>query len=460
MTPYILRYVSREEYGLYLLCIDFLSWMSFLQLGTAKVLESTTGKLIGEENYGEINKAYNTTFFFQLGIALFIIPFYYILVTTGIQKNSFHEAFPVIIIIFSVSAALELIRQTFSALLIASKKIYIDNSIQIVFNLLNFGLILLLVPYLGLLGLAMINIMSIALMLIRSNIRVRHVYPAIRTRWASFDRKQLVYFLKNGIYFSLGTIATILIMKMDSYFIGLKIDFATVAYYFITIKLFVISEKLIGTLLNNFRPYIAQMFGRKEFANMLSFYELFIPVTTATACVIVSVLMVLNQYFVNYWVGADFFLGSEFGNYYAVFIIFNLMALPCRIILSATLYRLREHSFLRVAEGILRFLFIVSLFAIFHLKVLPISSLIASIIFGFVSLNFLVRHFFQSRELKYSNKHYLMVVAIISALLISTLTGLTWLLPSILLLFGIGVLFYNYQYKRQQMLTLIKLIIK
>ena len=48
LTPYMLQFISKEEYGLYILCVDFLAWVSFLEFGTNKVVESKAGHLIVE----------------------------------------------------------------------------------------------------------------------------------------------------------------------------------------------------------------------------------------------------------------------------------------------------------------------------------------------------------------------------------------------------------------------------
>ena len=79
LTPYMLQFISKEEYGFYVLCVDFLAWIGFLEFGTSKVLESKAGHLIARSETSKLRTSFNSAFYFQLVIAVLIIPAYYFL---------------------------------------------------------------------------------------------------------------------------------------------------------------------------------------------------------------------------------------------------------------------------------------------------------------------------------------------------------------------------------------------
>ncbi|MFY7989547.1 MAG: hypothetical protein ACOVO3_02375, partial [Fluviicola sp.] len=87
LTPYILKFVSKEEYGLYILCVDFLAWMSFLDLGINKVIETKAAHLITKEDYVGLNKTLNTALSIQVLVSLLILPLYFLLVYLGIGRS-------------------------------------------------------------------------------------------------------------------------------------------------------------------------------------------------------------------------------------------------------------------------------------------------------------------------------------------------------------------------------------
>ena len=457
LTPYILRFVSKQEYGLYVLCIDFLSWMMFLEFGSSKVIESKAAHLLAANDENGILRAFNSALFFQLFIAILIIPIFYILVTTGLSNNNIPN-FQVIIIIFSFSAALSVVRSIFSSMLIASRKIHIDNKIQVFINVLNYALILLLIPYVGVWGLAGISLLVAGLILIRSYKRVFYLFPYLHISVKNFSKAELKTLLSQGIYFSIASIATLLITKFDSFFLGKTYGLETVTKFYISIKIIAIAEKLFSTLINNLRPYISKFYGQNKIIKIYSFYELSVPVLLALSFIIFPFLMLINETFLKLWVGADFFIGKRFIILFGLYTILNILALPARIILTSTLYKLKIHSLLRVFEGALRLSIILLFIKNLQIIVLPLSSLISSLLFGFISLHLILKSFFTSHSIGIENKYlYFLMVTLVLIIGDQVLYNLAYT-PFLLLFFGSLLIIHFYIYNRKKGLEFLHLL--
>jgi O-antigen/teichoic acid export membrane protein len=99
-----------------------------------------------------------------------------------------------VIVVFGFSAGLQIYAQIFSALLIASKKIYIDNVIQLTLNILGYILILIFVPLYGLVALASINLFVIILIIVRSSLRVKSLFPQLKITRQAFSKASLLSF--------------------------------------------------------------------------------------------------------------------------------------------------------------------------------------------------------------------------------------------------------------------------
>ena len=166
LTPFILKYISKEEYGLYILCLDFLSWFAFLQFGTNKVIESKATHQLAQNDYQSLNYSFNASFFFQILVGLMIIPLFYFTIKGNINDEQVLNA-NILIFLFSVSAGISVFKSLYSAVIIATKKIYIDNYINIGFSIFNLILVILLIPILKVLGLAYINLLIVILILIK-----------------------------------------------------------------------------------------------------------------------------------------------------------------------------------------------------------------------------------------------------------------------------------------------------
>ena len=141
LTPYMLQFISKEEYGLYILCVDFLAWMGFLDLGINKVIETKAAHLMVKEDFEGLNKTLNSALSVQILVSIIIIPLYFLLVYFGIGTIRI-EQFELVIAFFALSAAVTNIKNLFSSTIVASRKIHLDNRIQVYINLLQYILIL------------------------------------------------------------------------------------------------------------------------------------------------------------------------------------------------------------------------------------------------------------------------------------------------------------------------------
>ena len=457
LTPYILRFVSKQEYGLYVLCSDFLSWMIFLEFGSSKVMESKGAHLLATDDKSGLLRAFNSALFFQFFMAILIVPIFYFLVITGL-KNYDIPNFRLIIIIFSLTAGLSVIRSIFSAILIASRKIHIDNKIQVLINVLNYALILLLIPYIGIKGLATISLLVAALILLRSYKRVFFLFPYLHINFKDFKKEELKAILSQGIYFSVASIATMLITKFDSFFLGKNFGLATVAKFYISIKLIAVAEKLFMNLVNNLRPYIANFYGQKKIDQIYNFYNLAVPLLLALSLIVFSILMIINEWFVKFWVGVDFFIGNKFVVLFGIYTILNIITLPARIVLTSTFYKLKSNAALRICEGVLRLSIILLFMKSTQTILLPLSSVISSFLLGFLAQHLLLKSFFTSYTIPIQNKYpYFLLIILLLVLADQFVSGLKYT-PMILLFSGVLLTVHFYLFDRKKMFAFVHLL--
>ncbi len=391
LTPYILKYVSKEEFGLYVLCIDLFTWIGFLQFGTAKVL----GPLIAIENAKKNKKRiitlFNTSFLFQLLMAIIIIPLFYYVAeysTSNSVISNVNEK--ILFLLFATASAIEVLKQQLSEMLIAAKQMYIDNLLNLTFTILRFILILLLIPHFGIITVFAIYLLIAILNFIRAFYRVKKIYPFLKIKFIFFDFNEIKNLLTDGIYFSLGSLATILILKFDNFFLSKELGLEFVSKLYISIRLILIGQKIIEILFNNFRPYIAGFHGNEDADKIKKFFHLGSKLNFIMTILGVSFILLINKHFVSWWVGDSYYLGDDIVILYAMFYLTYIISQPVRIIMVSTLTKIKNASISRFIEGIIRIIIIYSLFTYTGLKILPISSFVLTAIFQFLYITFLV----------------------------------------------------------------------
>ena len=458
LTPYMLQFISKEEYGLYILCVDFLAWVSFMEFGTNKVVESKAGHLIANKDDKGLNRSFNASFYFQILVATFIFPFFYFLVQSGIEENQVKHV-QLIILLFSVSAALSVFKNLYSAVIVASKKVHLDNKIKLFNNILNYTLILLLVPYIGVVGLAIINVLTIILVVIRSRYRVKSLFPQIKVRREFFEKEELKNLFSLGMYFSLGSVATLLLMKIDSFIISKNFGFEQVAFFYITIKLFMLTQKIFHIGLNNFRPHISQLYGKKEFSRIHTFFTLVSNITLAALAFGISIMMLINKYFVSLWVGKEFFISSEFSILFGFWVLLELHTITSRITLTASLHNIKWISFFRIFEAACRIIIVLFFISGTGINILPLSSVIACLAFGNLFYHFQMQYYFKKHDIK--SKSYIIFVPIILfiSLLLVLYNDVIYIFPYVLLVVGIvygGFTFIRNKAKYKNLIFLLK----
>ncbi|MDC3306105.1 hypothetical protein OAV36_04185 [Flavobacteriales bacterium] len=438
LTPYMLQFISKEEYGLYILCVDFLAWVSFMEFGTNKVVESKAGHLIANKDDDGLNKTFNASFFFQIIVAAFILPFFYFLLNSGIKENQIQHV-EIIIILFSVSAALSVFKNLYSALIISSKKVHLDNKIKLFNNILNYALILFLVPYIGVAGLAVINVLTVILLIVRSKYRVDSLFPKIQVKPAFFEKEELKSLFSMGMYFSLGSIATLLLMKIDSYIISIDFGFEQVAFFYITIKIFLLTQKIFQMFLNNLRPYVAQLYGGNEYDKIHSLYCIITPISFALLAFSISVGMLINKLFVSIWVGDSFFLSTEFSVLFGFWILLETHTLTARLILIPSLYKIKSLAIMRLIEAGVRISFIMIFIKLLGINSLPISSIIACLFLGVIFFSFQMKKYFFDHEVNFSS-NFVFFPIILSIIIIALyFINSIYLFPYILLICSIFI---------------------
>lgn len=399
MVPFVLRYLTRPEYGIFAIAGDLLGWLGVANLGITAAFNSKGAQLMGTSNREELTIITSTTFFAQLATSLLIIIGGIVIslnpeMLFGNRGDA--DNIELVVAILVAGFFIQYITQPLSSLLVADKQVHIDNYLR--FGLLAIQTtltIVLLVNGMKLLSLAISSFTSNIIISAITWYRVKRSFPDIRFSLRYWRSDRMIFLLKNGIWFTIGGIAGILIFRMDAFLIGKYLSLSLVASFVINNRLYQIADKFHGQFFNTARPYFAQTFGKGDMTKLSQMYNLVYYSSFLSAFVIGVGVFLISKWFIGWWVGPDFYLGDTLNLLLCINFIVQAAVLPNRIVLATSLHKIVYHNLTRFFEGIVKFSLSVVFIAHFGVKSIIIAAIVASLLFSNFLLNLITARFFR-----------------------------------------------------------------
>lgn len=403
MVPFVLKFLSRPDYGIFAIAGDLLGWLSIANLGITAAFNSKGAQLLGEKDNHELNILASTTFFTQLVTGVLIIfGGVVIVLNPNLIFGNYDktENIEIVVAILVSGFFISYITQPLNSILIADKQIHIDNYLK--FGLLAIQTVItitLLVNGYKLLSLAISSFISNIIISAITWYRVRKSRPEIKLNLNYWRKDRMDFLIKNGIWFTIGGIAGILIFRMDSFLIGKYVSLTVVASFVINNRLYQIADKIHGQFFNILRPYFSQTYGRKEMPKLLEMYNFTFYLSFITAFLLGIFIFFISKWFITWWVGPSYYMGDTVNILFCVNFIVQAVVLPNRIILSATLFKNSWHSLTRIFEGITKYVVSIILLKYYGIEGILIGGIISSLIFSNILLNHLSSKLFNERLL-------------------------------------------------------------
>ena len=352
LTPYILKFVDKEQYGAYSLALSSIQFLTLFNFGFGGAL----GILVARNTKNkELVSSYSSivqTFQLFLGAVGVLFGIY-----AGLNFSDYFEiqaqndeSLKVVMIIFSISFFVTMMNQVYSTLLVSYRQIALDNKIGIFTNLLGSASIIAFLEFgTGVIGLSLSLLLAQILTFVISYIRVKRSLPDIHVQMFRIRMKDLKELYKVGLWIFVGSMSVFLIEKFDQIVVGKIISLEMVSILVVTSKTFELARKLIFTITNNFRPYFGKLLEDKQDDLAKSYYHALRQLTVAISIVVASILILINPYFVDVWVESDFYGGDYVTLFLGLNLIYHAWKLPSRAFLSAHLI-VKEQSLFGIVE--------------------------------------------------------------------------------------------------------------
>jgi O-antigen/teichoic acid export membrane protein len=355
LTPFVLRHIGREAFGLYALATSIVGWMALLDLGLTPGLKAHLARRSALPDSNACSRLASSTFFPQLGVALLALS------GGALAAQSVPAIFAVsgpladqavaLTRLLAASSAVSLATQSFNAVLVGHQHLTRENAARLALVAVRAAVIAVLL-WRGY-SLVALGWAHLAAVCVSSALTVYWAYlltPGLRIRPSLVCASELRLVAGCGAWFSAGAAAGLMISGTDRIVAGRLVSIEAVTVLSVTASAYVFAEASLSQLVNNARPALGQLFGEKRPAAIVRAYRQLLTAVTGLGLVAASGIWAANEAFVGAWVGSRHYGGALLDALLGINLVLALAILPSRAVLAAHL-TVRPQTVARLAEG-------------------------------------------------------------------------------------------------------------
>ncbi|KAA5548782.1 oligosaccharide flippase family protein [Adhaeribacter rhizoryzae] len=315
-TPFILKFLDKEEYGLSTILFQIVGYLSMFDFGlgsaVARYLATSRGE--DEATQTSVNRIISTSFFTYSILGILVI-------VAGISLSPFLPQFfemnarlsdVAVSIAFTLSIfiGLQFPLKVFSSIFYAHQRQLLSNTTGFIIGLLNLILpVIFLYFEQGLWSFVYTNIISTVISIVVTFYLLRKYYGYLRIRPKYFDKELLGQMFSFGFFLFLNAIAVQIIFFTDRFFIGSFVSLTTVTIYYLTAKIPEICMNLVFKITDNAYPAMVEIVSKEGGDKFKQVHQKLLLITV---CCIISafwLVLILDHWFIKLWVGESNFAG-------------------------------------------------------------------------------------------------------------------------------------------------------
>ncbi len=278
LTPYIIKYIGLERYGIWAIVGVITGYFGLLDFG----INSSFVKYIAEHNtkkeYEKINDVVNTGIIFYSLLALIIIPLGYFFINQilnifKIPPQLYKESaivFSLGIIIFCVSNALA----PFYSIQIGLQRMDITNKTSIFISILNVvGTIFFLEKGYGLIGLMINNAIMLGINSIINIIIAYKLLPELHFNPLLFNKEMFKILFKFGSKVQINRIEDIISFQTDKIILAHFLNISLVSFYQLGSSIINKTKEISLLLISAIVPAVSEIDANKDVNKLLELYK-------------------------------------------------------------------------------------------------------------------------------------------------------------------------------------------
>ncbi len=382
MTPYIIKQIGVEEFGLWSLVYAIIGLFGLLDFGFATAAIKYVGEAFGARDFSRLNQAISslTTVYLLIGFVCLLLVFLLASPLSGFFEIPQGHAgnFTTILIIVGLFVALSFPLSIYKAILIGSGYQSFISLFEVSMVLVNAGLVVYLLENgYGIIGMAWSAALTTLGSLLLAIPVVKRKVPEIQITFSIISFSRIRELMSFSVYQFITNIAVLLVMGIDPIVVGMFLPLSAVALYSIAGRIGEYSFLLNKQFSNALTPLISQAQGGKR-DDLIR--RILLDGTRFLMAIALPFLALLYFYapnIIHVWVGPDFAESSELLRILLIAIFFSTLQLNASSVLAMT----GHHRFLALTmmiSALLNFVLSVILVQFMGLAGVALATLIAS----------------------------------------------------------------------------------
>lgn len=330
IIPIILRYLSREDYGLWATIGQMLGYLALLDLGVGSAVVRRTARMRSTGDMEAVNRMVSTAvalycllglIFLVTGLVVsFILPHW-----SAIPRERANVAI-IMFVIMVVYGAISFPLRVAASTLTGHQHMAAANMTNMAANLLAPVMaVVLLVAGLGILALPLGNVIAGLLAAVSAFIILRRVVPGLRVRWRNVSRTEAREIFSWSWQLFLNNIAVAVIYQTDNLVVAGGVGLAAVTVYTLTSRLPMYAMPLVFALGDSCHPGAFELYEQGNLQRLREVYMRVMRLTAAAGLAIAVVAVAFNESFMRLWVGASLFGGTTLTLIFAFILCYRVM---------------------------------------------------------------------------------------------------------------------------------------
>ena len=357
LVPIMLRYIGRDDYGLWATVGQVLGYLALLDLGVGSAIVRRAAQLRESNDPERVNRMIST------GVALYCV-FAATFMVCGLamsvvlprwqaippERSSIAvTAFVLMVTYTAVSFPLRIGINT----LVGYQRMALANLLNLAASLLTIVIaVVLLRVGAGLLSLPIGTAVAGLCSGIAGMIALHAAIPKLRIRWKYVSRVEAREMFNWSWQIFLNNIAVVVIYQTDNLVVANGLGLGAVTVYTLTSRLPLYAMPLIFALSDSCLPGAVELCQQDNRERLRSVYLRILQVTSAAAFGSAVIAWVLNDGFMNLWVGNGNYGGSALTLLFAVILVTRVLNQTASIVIIST-GKLRGVVFMSIAEALL-----------------------------------------------------------------------------------------------------------
>ena len=358
-VPLFIKYLTIEEYGIWLMVLSITSFFYLSNVGILQVVTNAVAKEISEKKVNYYSRVASSGYYLFLTVTVTILIIFYVFFAVQYYFNLaiFNQGLlPLIITVTCILLTYPL--HVYRNVLRGLNHIHLEQSSEIVLgSLIRYtAIIISLVSGFKLITLALIYGITHCFPSFGSKLFLKRLIPTFNISRKNADKEIMRSMLKPSASFFILMLSGSLINSIDNLIIGSIIGAEYVPMYAIPMTLMLLFLTVIGVVSNNKMPLMSGLYEKKDFSQLRSLYNILIFFSSMAAFIAIINLVFFGKTIIIFWAGPEVYPGNTVFYLMLVFTLLFSFSWPSDALLSAV-EKHAPYANMTIIEAILNIIF-------------------------------------------------------------------------------------------------------